>query len=398
MRYSLLHRIGAFRLTTLLVAGMAASPVSSQPAPSGPPAVGVVEAVRRPITDSYEFIGHVQAIDRVDLVARVSAFLEEKLFTDGADVKKNDPLYRLEQPPFQADLEAKNAAVAQAQAQLDNANVQLERAQDLLKGPAGTQARVDDALAAQKSAAAQLRSAEAAVKQSQINLGYTEITAPVDGRISRTAVTVGNVVGPSSGTLATIVSQDPMYVTFPIPTRTALDLRTRYVPKGGFAAVAIKLRLPDGRMYKSTGKLDYADITVSQDTDTLLVRGSIPNPLLSAAEGGNGQLRELTDGEFVTVVLEAVTPVEQLTLPRETVMSDQRGDFVYVVAAGDKVERRDVKLGQSTPETAVIAEGVKEGERVVLDGVQRVRPGIPVAPAPSDTAPRAAAASPAGKL
>jgi membrane fusion protein (multidrug efflux system) len=398
MRYSLFQRSAILGLAAFLAASPASEPARSQPAPSGPPAVGVIEAVRRPITNSYEFMGRVQAIDRVDLVARVNGFLEKQSFTDGAEVKTGDLLYQLEQPPYQADLEAKNAAVAQAQAQLDNVNIQLERAKDLLKGPAGTQARLDDALAAQKGAAAQLRSAQAAVRQSQINLGYTEITAAVNGRISRTAVTVGNVVGPSSGALATIVSQDPMYVTFPIPMRTALDLRTRYIPKGGFEAVVIKLRLPDGRMYNSSGKLDYADTKVGQDTDTLMVRGSIPNPLLSRAEGGNGQVRELTDGEFVTVVLEAATPVEQLTLPRETVLSDQRGDFVYVVGAGDKVERRDVKLGQSTPETAVIADGVKEGERVVLDGVQRVRPGMPVAPAPADTATRAAAASPAGKI
>ena len=389
MRYSMLRRNAAFGLTALLV-GMAASPVLSQPAPSGPPPVGVIEPARRPITDSYEFMGRIQAVDRVDLVARVNGFLEQQLFTDGAEVKKGDLLYQLEQPPYQADLAARQAAVAQAQAQLDNVNIQLERARDLMRGPAGTQARLDDASAAQKGAAAQLRSAQAAERQSQINLGYTEIHSPIDGRIGRTTVTVGNVVGPGSGILATIVSQDPIYVTFPVPVRTALDLRTRYIPKGGFAAVAIKLRLPDGRLYGSSGALNFADVAVGKDTDSLTLRGTIPNPILTSAEGGNGQLRELTDSEFVTVVLEAATPVEQLTLPRETVMSDQRGDFVYVVGAADKVERRTVKLGQSTAETAVISEGVKDGERVVLEGVQRVQPGMQVAPAPANTQIRAA--------
>jgi membrane fusion protein, multidrug efflux system len=397
MRYFLLHRSAVLGLAAFLAAGAASEPARSQPAPSGPPAVGVIEAVRRPVTDSYEFMGRVQAVDRVDLVARVNGFLEQQLFTEGAEVKKGDLLYRLEQPPYQADLAAKQAAIAQAEAQLDNANIQLERARDLLKGPAGTQARVDDALAAQRSAAAQLKSAQAAERQSLINLGYTEIKAPIDGRISRTAVTVGNVVGPSSGLLATIVSQDPIYVTFPIPMRSALELRTRYAPKGGFDAVAIRLRLPDGRLYGQTGTLGFADVTVGKDTDSLTVRGTIPNPRLTSAEGGNGQLRELTDSEFVTVVLEAATPVEQLTLPREAVLSDQRGDFVYVVGSGDKVERRPVKLGQSTAETAVIAEGVKEGERVVLEGVQRIQPGMPVAPAPADTRIRAASASPADR-
>jgi membrane fusion protein, multidrug efflux system len=390
MPYSLLHRSAALGLAAVVAGGAAAGPVSSQPAPSGPPAVGVIEPVRRPVADSYDFMGRIQAVDRVDLVARVSGFLEQQSFTEGADVKKGDLLYRLEQPPYQADLAAKQAAVAQAQAQLDNTTIQLERARDLMKGPAGMQARLDDASATQKSAAAQVRSAQAAERQSQINLGYTEIRSPIDGRISRTAVTAGNVVGPGSGVLATIVSQDPIYVTFPVPVRTALELRTRYAPKGGFNAVAIRLRLPDGRMYGHLGALNFADIAISKDTDSLTVRGTIPNPVLTSAEGGDGQLRELTDSEFVTVVLEAATPVEQLTLPRETVMSDQRGDFVYVVGATDKVERRAVKLGQSTAETALISEGVKDGERVVLEGVQRIQPGMQVAPAPADTKIRAA--------
>ena len=232
------------------------------PGPSGPPVVGFVEAVRRPVKESFEFMGRVQATDRVDLVARVNAFLDERFFTEGAEVKKGDLLYRLEQPPYQADLAAKQAAVAQAEAQLENTGVQLRRAQELLKSFAGTEARRDDALTAQRSTAAQLRSAQAAERQSQINLGYTEIRAPIAGRIGRTAVTVGNVVGPSSGTLAMIVSQDPMYVTFPVPMRTALDLRTRYAANGGFEAVAIRLRLPDGRIYGQTGTLNFADVSV----------------------------------------------------------------------------------------------------------------------------------------
>ena len=190
----------------------------------------------------------------------------------------------LEQPPYQADLAAKQAAVAQVQAQLANSDIQLQRAQELFKSQTGSEARRDDALTAQRSAAAQLRSAQAAEQVSQINLGYTEIRAPIAGRISRTSVTVGNVVGPSSGTLATIVSQDPMYVSFSVPTRTALELRNRYADKGGFAAVAIKLRLPDGRMYGQTGTLNFEDVSVGQDTDSITFRGNIANPVLPASQ------------------------------------------------------------------------------------------------------------------
>jgi membrane fusion protein, multidrug efflux system len=366
-------------------------------APSGPPAVGVVEAARRPITESYEFMGRVQARDRVELIARVPAFLEEQFFTEGAEVKKGDLLYRLEQPPYQADLEAKQAAIAQAEAQLKNAEIQLHRATELLKGPAGSKMRYDDALTVKLSAEAQLRAAQAAAHQSQINLDYTEIKAPVDGRISRTSMTIGNVVGPSSGTLATIVSQDPMYVTFPVPTRTAVDLRNRYAAKDGFNAVAIKIRLPDGHMYEQSGTLNFADVTISQDTDTLTLRGTITNPVLSNSQLGSARLRELVDGEFVTVVVESAAPVEQLTLPHEAVLSDQRGDFVYVVGTGDKVERREVQLGQSTPVTAVISNGLADGERVVLEGVQRVQPDMKVAPGPADVDSHAADVPPTSR-
>jgi membrane fusion protein (multidrug efflux system) len=210
-------------------------------------------------------------------------------------------------------------------------------------------------------------------------------------------MTIGNVVGPSSGTLATIVSQDPMYVTFPVPTRTAVDLRNRYAAKDGFNAVAIKIRLPDGHMYEQSGTLNFADVTISQDTDTLTLRGTITNPVLSNSQLGSARLRELVDGEFVTVVVESAAPVEQLTLPHEAVLSDQRGDFVYVVGTGDKVERREVQLGQSTPVTAVISNGLADGERVVLEGVQRVQPDMKVAPGPADVDSHAADVPPTSR-
>ena len=147
------------------------------------------------------------------------------------------------------------------------------------------------------------------MRQSQINLDYTQIRAPISGKIGRTTLTVGNVVSPGSGVLATIVSQDPMYVVFPISVRTGLELRERYADKGGFNAVVIRIRLPDGRMYGQTGKLDFVDNTVSASTDTLILRGTIPNPLLTDGKVGNATIRELVDGEFVSVVLEGVQPV-----------------------------------------------------------------------------------------
>jgi membrane fusion protein (multidrug efflux system) len=370
-----------------LVSALLSAGADAQPASHGPPAVGVVRAERQQMTQTDEFIGRIQAVGRVALVARVSAFLEQQLFVEGSEVKKGDLLYRLEQPPFQAQVQANQATVEQLQAQHHNAELTLWRAQTLLKTPAGQQSSVDAALASERALAAQIAGAQAQLRQSEINLGYTEIRAPIDGKISRTEITEGNVVSPTSGTLATVVSQDPMYVLFSIAQRTGLDLRNRYAKKGGFSAVVIKLRLPDGRIYGQDGTLDYGSPTVGENTDTITVRGVIANPVFPGMKAGMPGSRELTDGEFVTVILEGVQPILVLAVPRAAVLSDQQGDFVYVVDAQNKAQRRRVQLGQSTPSTAVVTSGLEEGELVISEGLQRVRPGDSVSPGPASPPP-----------
>jgi membrane fusion protein (multidrug efflux system) len=371
----------------LLIAGAiavgAASATRAQPAPSGPPAVGIVEAIKRPITETSEFLGRVEAVNRVNVVARVTAFLEKRLFIEGAEIKKGDELYRLERGPFEADLASKQAIVAQLQATLENAKLTTNRAQTLLGGPAGQQSTYDAAIASQRSLEAQVQSAQAQVQSSQINLDYTEIRSPIDGKIGRTAVTEGNVVNPGSGILTTIVSQDPMYVTFPVSVREGLALRTRYATHGGFNAVVIRIRLPDGRLYDQTGKLDFVNNTIAQSTDTFLLRGVIPNPPLHDPSTTGGPVRELTDGEFVTVLLEGVQPVEVLAIPRSAVLSDQQGDYVFTVGADNKAVQRRIQLGQSTPTIASVIDGLSLGDKVIVEGLQRVRPGQPVAPGPA---------------
>ncbi len=174
-----------------------------------------------------------------------------------------------------------------------------------------------------------------------------------------------------------------MYVTFPVPVRQALEMRERYAAKGGFNAVLIKVRLPDGRMYNHSGKLDFVNNTIAISTDTITLRGSIPNPLLHEAPGPSGAIRELTDGEFVTVMVEGVQPVEVLAIPRSAVLSDQQGDYVFVVGADNKAEQHRIQLGQSTSTIASVISGIKLGDKVIVEGLQRVRPGQPVTPGPA---------------
>jgi membrane fusion protein, multidrug efflux system len=380
---------GPFFKVVLLLLMVTAVPlgVRAQPAASGPPAVGVVRAERQQITETDEFIGRIQSVGRVALVARVSAFLEKRLFVEGAEVNKGDLLYLLEQPPFQAQVDADKANVEQLEAQHRNAELTLERAQYLLKTPAGQQATVDSALASERSLAAQIEGAKAQLRQAEINLGYTEIRAPIDGKISATDVTEGNVVSPTTGTLANLVSQDPMYVLYPVSVRAGLDLRNRYDAKGGFNAVVLKIRLPDGRIYGQSGKLDYVSPTVATNTDTIMVRAVIPNPRFPNMPPDSPAPRELFDGEFVTVMIEGVEPITVLAIPRAAVLSDQQGDYVYVVDAQNKAEQRRIQLGQSTPSTAVVSNGLKEGELVISEGLQRVRPGQTVSPSPATPPP-----------
>jgi membrane fusion protein (multidrug efflux system) len=351
--------------------------VRAQQGQAAPPAVGIMEATKRPVTETNEFLGRIEAINRLAVVARVTAFLTKRNFTEGTEVKTGDLLYELERGPFEADLKSKQAQVAQLQATLVNAKLTTERARILLSGPAGQQSTYDAALANQQALEAQVQAAEAQVDLSKINLDYTQIHSPIDGRISRTAVTEGNVVTPNSGTLTTVVSQDPMYVTFPVSVREALSLRERYANKGGFKAVVIRVVLPDGRPYDKVGQLNFVNNTIEQGTDTILLRGTIPNPQIAAG------LRELTDNEFVSVLLEGVQPVEVLAIPRAAVLSDQQGDYVFVLGADNKAEQRRIKLGQSTSTVASVTNGLSAGEKVIVEGLQRVRPGQAVSPGPA---------------
>jgi membrane fusion protein, multidrug efflux system len=370
----------------VLLAMLLGAPVSAQaPGMGGPPSVGVVRAEKQPVTETNEFVGRIAAVNSVALIARVTGFLEQQDFVEGSEVKKGDLLYVLEQPPYQADLQAKKAAIQQAQAQLENATLAYQRAHSLLKTPAGQQSLVDSTKATMLSDAAQVLSTQAQEKQSAINLGYTEIRAPIAGKIGRTAVTVGNVVMANSGILATIVSQDPMYVVFPVPLRTALSLTHHYAAKGGFKAMAVRLRLPDGRIYDHPGAVDFIDNRVSASTDTLIWRGVIPNPNIGNMNGE--PVRELVANEFVTVLLQGAEPEHLLAVPRAAVLSDQQGDYVFTVGAGNKVQQTRITMGQSTPSVATVLTGLSPGESVIVDGVQKIRPGEVVSPGPAAPIP-----------
>jgi membrane fusion protein (multidrug efflux system) len=376
-----------------LLLALAAAPAEAQFGPQGPPAVGVITAERRPVTESTEFIGRIEAIDRVDLRARVTGFLEERNFREGQEVAAGQPMFRLERPPFEAEVAKAQAQLAAAEAELNNATIALNRARELVRTQAGTQARVDDATAAQRSAQASVLSAQAQLRVAQINLGYTEITAPFAGKVGRSNFSPGAVVGPDAGALATVVSQDPMRVAFPVSLRAGIELRDRFEGRGGVQAVRVRIRLANGQIFNEAGQIDFIDTQVNRDTDTLLVRARIPNPLRRDAGPTGDPERQLIDGMFVNVFVEGVTPVQAVVIPRAAVLQDQQGNFVFVLGPENRAQRQSVTLGRSIADQVVIEGGLQGGETVVTEGVQRVRPGQPVQPGPA--APPAVRGGPA---
>ncbi|WP_145134226.1 efflux RND transporter periplasmic adaptor subunit [Roseomonas gilardii] len=363
----------------------------AQGAPQGPPAVGVIELRPRPVTESTEFVGRIESTDRVDLKARVTGFMQERPFQEGQEVKRGDVLYRLERPPFEAQVAQAQASVASAEAELTNARVSLARAQDLARSNFGTRANLDTATAQERTANANLLSAQAQLRVAQINLGYTNIIAPIDGRIGRTNLTVGNVVSPDVGTLATIVSQDPMRVSFPISSRAATQLYERYANRGGIDAVRVRVRLNTGELYPESGRIEFIDNQINRNTDTILVRALIANPVRGNNSSGTVPSRSLIDGQFVNVYVEGVEPVQAIVVPRAAVLQDQQGSYVFIVDAEKKAQRRDITLGRALGADTVVEKGLNPGDTMVTEGIQRVRPGQAVNPAPAAPAATPAA-------
>jgi membrane fusion protein (multidrug efflux system) len=333
-------------------------------APPASPAVGVRPAALKGVSQSFEFVGRIKATDKVDVRARVEGFIEKVAFREGQDVKAGDLLYQLEQPPFQAQVNTAKASVAQFEAQYRNAQLTLERAQYLLKTVAGQQSNVDSALAAERALAAQIEGAKAQLQTAEINLGYTEIRSPIDGRIGRHAYTLGNLVNPASGVLATIVSQDPIYVLFPVSVRDLEIIREARHNEGGLTKIEIRLHLSNGREYPQRGVWNLTDPQVDQQTDTLIIRATVQNPE-----------RQLVDGQFVTVAIRERREAPRLVVPQAALQVDQSGYYVLVVDDQHKVEQRRIQTGPNRDTDVVITSGLKEGEKVIVDGIQKVRPG-----------------------
>ncbi|MBI2253187.1 MAG: efflux RND transporter periplasmic adaptor subunit [Proteobacteria bacterium] len=347
----------------------------AEEAPAAPQAltVGTVAAAKQAVAKSQSFVGRVEAVDRVEIVARVSGYLDQIHFTEGGMVKAGDPLYTIEKQLYEAALQQAQGSVESAKAGVLLAKQQKGRTQELLTKEVASQMTMDQRVAQTQQAQADQAMSEAAVRTAQINLGYTEITSPITGKIGRTAVTKGNVVGPNSGVLTVIVSQDPMYVTFPVSQREFL--RAGMGAEGAAKSdIVVKISFSDGTVYPDTGSINFVDVTTDKTTDTITVRATFPN------HSGS-----LVDGQFVNVLLESAKPEEVVVVPQSALLADQQGTYVFVVENNKAVVKR-IKPGGEHGPNIVVSDGLSGGEMVIVEGLQFVRPDMPVQAAPISAA------------
>jgi membrane fusion protein (multidrug efflux system) len=344
--------------------------VHAEFAAPAPVPVGTVTAERKAISKSLEFVGRVEAVNRVEIKARVKGFLEEVLFKEGDLIEEGAPLYQIEKALFEADVQKAEGDLARSKAANTLAQLELNRAEELLKRDTGTVVMRDKSLTQVQTTQGQILADESNLNTAKINLGYTTINAPISGKIGRTRITKGNVVGPDSGPLTTIVSQDPMYLTFPVSQREFLRVRRSEIAQVDPRKIEVQLRFSDGSTFDQTGHVNFIDVSVDGATDTITARAVVPNP--------KGRL---IDNQLVRVVLDVGNPEEKVVVSQSALIADQEGVYVFAVEEGKAVTKR-LKLSSENGADIVVEDGLAGGEQVIVQGVQGVRAGAAVRATP----------------
>lgn len=338
-----------------------------------PPPTVIVAPVREGhVQRVVELVGRTSAIESVELVARVTGFLERRAFVEGSQVERGQLLFQIERAPYAAEISRAEASVADAEARLANAR-QFEARLKSARTGAVSGSDLDQARADVLAAEAAVAVATAALKVASINLDYTRIHAPITGSIGRASATAGNLVGPSTGVLATIVGIDPIHVTFNVSEREVISARQQALETGeGRPTFIVQLKLANGSRYAHDGTIDFIDPRVDPATGTLAVRAVFPNP--------DGLL---VPGQFVTALVERSDAQPALLISQMAVQQGQGGITVLVVGDDDVVASRQVVLGQRAGTDWVVDEGLEAGERIVVEGWQKVRPGTKVSARPA---------------
>jgi len=336
------------------------------------PAVVVAPVTSKSVSNSLEFVGQTEAYQKVELRARVTGVLTETNFKDGAQVKADQLLFVIDPAEFQAAHDAAAAKVERSKATILEAKQKLERYKILVERGTAAQASLDEATATEGEATADLAAAQADLERAKLDLGYTKISAPISGQIGSSAVDVGNLIGPDTGVLATLIAMDPIRVIFSISEQDFLDYKQAQ-KNGDAEKFTPRIKLANDTVYPHDGTWDFVDNQVDPSTGTIGVRVEFPN-----TDG------LILPGLFVNVVLVSADPKDQLVVAQAAVQENQTGPFVLVVNNENRVEMRPIKTGQRAGTDIVVTDGLTKGEMIVIEGIQKVRPGGLVDPVKQD--------------
>jgi RND family efflux transporter MFP subunit len=352
----------------LLTSAFPWSATADPPGPGGgpPPLVTVAAVIEQDVNPPAEYVGHVEAIQSVDLRARVEGFLEQVKFKEGSDVNVGDLLFVIEQAPYQAKVDADRANVTQATATLTRARQYLQRVRIVRSG--GVSATdIDNAVADELQARAQFQEAKADLDLSELDLGYTMVRAPIRGRIGRTAFTKGNLVGPDSGPLAQIVQLDPIRVVYSISENDLVAVRAALgdsSPDKKEYTLMPRIKLPSGEILKTAGHVDFVDNTVDAETGTIAIWAVFDNH--------DGLL---LPGQYVTALISRRQGKQLPMVPQAAVQEDRDGRYVLVVNSENRVIQRRITTGPVVGTQWAVESGLAAGEMVIVQGVQKVQPG-----------------------
>lgn len=345
------------------------SPEKTAPPPMPPPAVAVIKVAIAPVTVYEDYAAQTEAVETIEIRARVGGILERQAFKDGARIKKGDLLFVIDQQPYMTALTQAKANLGQAEAAYLNSKQILARLRPL--GAAGVVSKqdLDTAIARERADAAAVEAGKAQVLQAQMNLDYTTIRAPRDGLISRAMIKPGGLVNASTTLLTTMYSVDPIYVGFTVSEQKLEELQRQYLNKTATSAPGIRIKLVDGSDYRYAGTLDFVDAAVDPRNGTLPVRLILPNP--------DGVLRS---GQFVRAIVPARHNPNTIMIPQKAVQELQGKRSIFVVGPDNKASYRDIVVNTRLGNNWIVEQGVKPGELVIVDGISKVKPGTPVKP------------------
>lgn len=335
--------------------------------------VSVLVVAPESVAVSKELPGRVSPLRVAEVRARISGIIQKRCFVEGSDVKEGQLLFEIDPAPFEAALDSARATLARAEASLASSKAQAERYKALIATNAISKQAYDDAVALHLSHEAEVLAGRSAVRTAEINLGYTKVVSPIAGRIGRAAVTEGAYVQQGSATLlATVQQLDPLYVDLNQSAEEVLRLKEALaqgrLEKNAEGGAKLHLSLAEGREYEHTGSLQFSDVSVNTGTGTVTLRGVVPNPK-----------HDLFPGLFVRARIEEGRNPAALLVPQGVVRRTAKGDgTLFVVGAGDKVELRTIETSDAVGTRWVVTSGLKAGDRVILDNLLKLRPGVPV--------------------